>query len=436
VWTNFYPSADGSAKWNGWIPIGNNTFPKVPVSTLSNGPGRSSLYLAGNDNRVWTNFYPSADGSAKWNGWIPISAIYSATKAAPTNGGCPAGQRFDSIENLCVPKGIISSPSEGPSDCNIIIFNECPGPPGSPPPTVPPGTPPPRGPPSPSPGQPRSTDKDVYCKAFGFSTQDCIKNWGGLACGNIVLPSQCSPDLSGGCKLLLFFGLLGNPGPVASIKCTQAPKPTSPFVPVSKCQVGGGFALLALCPKGPPGTAPPPKVPPGTAPSPPSTPKVSSPLSDWNTHCTSRDYYTDIGTPGKPVLHGAIDIPLPNGTPVLAPTDGSVSSQVNIDGRIYHTGVDPTGLGGNVIYFTSTDGSRMFDFAHLSQPKDGLPKPETPFKAGAQIATSGNTGASSTGPHLHFSYHTREYDPITNTWSNWIVKNPYEIVPNLPHCAP
>jgi hypothetical protein len=73
VWSNFWPAA-GSIQWNGWFPIGPNTFPLgSPVSLIHprSDEGAVSLYLVGTDGQVWSNFWPAAS-SAQWNGWFPI----------------------------------------------------------------------------------------------------------------------------------------------------------------------------------------------------------------------------------------------------------------------------------------------------------------------------------------------------------------------------
>src|SRR4030095_8381094 len=58
VSTNFLPAADGTARWNGWFPLGDNVFPdRSRVSALSTVPGGTSLYLLGLDRKVGTNFF-------------------------------------------------------------------------------------------------------------------------------------------------------------------------------------------------------------------------------------------------------------------------------------------------------------------------------------------------------------------------------------------
>ena len=86
VWTNFYPAADGSSKWNGWLALGPNVFPMdATVSVVSTAPGATSLYIVGLDDQVWTNFYPAADGGSKWSGWFVPSSWSSLTFRVTTN---------------------------------------------------------------------------------------------------------------------------------------------------------------------------------------------------------------------------------------------------------------------------------------------------------------------------------------------------------------
>jgi hypothetical protein len=34
--------------------------------------GAVSLYVIGSDGKVWSNFWPVAKGSFAWNGWFPV----------------------------------------------------------------------------------------------------------------------------------------------------------------------------------------------------------------------------------------------------------------------------------------------------------------------------------------------------------------------------
>lgn len=85
-------------------------------------------------------------------------------------------------------------------------------------------------------------------------------------------------------------------------------------------------------------------------------------------------------------VHTGIDFPVSYGTPVMAATDGTVTTQWN---DAY----------GNMVVLTSPDGTETW-YCHLSSAKirSGT------VKAGETIAYSGNSG-NSTGPHLHFEVH-------------------------------
>jgi hypothetical protein len=72
VWTTFWPSAQGN--WNGdWFPVpGQAVFDHEHqhVAAVSRAPGNLDLFIVGFDNRVWTTFWNSATG---WNAdWFPL----------------------------------------------------------------------------------------------------------------------------------------------------------------------------------------------------------------------------------------------------------------------------------------------------------------------------------------------------------------------------
>ncbi|MFF2008170.1 M23 family metallopeptidase [Streptomyces sp. NPDC058195] len=82
-------------------------------------------------------------------------------------------------------------------------------------------------------------------------------------------------------------------------------------------------------------------------------------------------------------VHTGIDFPVLEGTPVMAATDGVVSTRLN---SAY----------GNMAIVTMADGTETW-YCHLSSTRIR----SGPVKAGDVIAYSGDTG-NSTGPHLHF----------------------------------
>jgi hypothetical protein len=99
VWTNFFPAADGPPRWNGWFPLGDNVFPDgSSVTALSTVPGGTSLYVLDFDGKVWTNFFPAADGSPRWNGWFALPG----DKAFPKSSTVTALSTVDGGTSLYV----------------------------------------------------------------------------------------------------------------------------------------------------------------------------------------------------------------------------------------------------------------------------------------------------------------------------------------------
>ncbi|MBI5974480.1 M23 family metallopeptidase [Staphylococcus canis] len=85
--------------------------------------------------------------------------------------------------------------------------------------------------------------------------------------------------------------------------------------------------------------------------------------------------------------HYGIDYRLPVGSKVLAPTDGIVT-------RLFKDE-----LGGNVLEIQESNGQYYEWFMHLDSYNV---KVGDAVQVGDVIATSGNTGKQTTGPHLHF----------------------------------
>lgn len=95
----------------------------------------------------------------------------------------------------------------------------------------------------------------------------------------------------------------------------------------------------------------------------------------------------------------AVDIVMPEGTPVLAARDGVV---MNVERDFYRSGTDKERYGprANHVRVLHDDGT-MAVYAHLKLESVQVHPGETVL-AGDLLAYSGNTGYS-TGPHLHFA---------------------------------
>jgi murein DD-endopeptidase MepM/ murein hydrolase activator NlpD len=107
--------------------------------------------------------------------------------------------------------------------------------------------------------------------------------------------------------------------------------------------------------------------------------------------------------PGGPTHHDrysryAIDLAVPEGTPVLAARAGVV---VFLENRYFETGLDMAKYltRSNQVRILHDDGS-MGSYGHLFPDSIDL-EPGQRVEVGEQIGLSGNTGYSS-GPHLHF----------------------------------
>jgi len=101
------------------------------------------------------------------------------------------------------------------------------------------------------------------------------------------------------------------------------------------------------------------------------------------------DTFSDARSEGR--VHDAIDIPAPEGTPVLAAADGEIV-------KLFHSE-----RGGTTIYQLSANKKLVFYYAHLQSYAPGLQ--EGQFKRqGEVIAYVGDTGNAGAGNfHLHFS---------------------------------
>lgn len=89
--------------------------------------------------------------------------------------------------------------------------------------------------------------------------------------------------------------------------------------------------------------------------------------------------------------HDAIDIPAPEGTPVVAAAPGTVE-------KLFYSE-----RGGITAYIRSRDGRRIYYYAHLDRYAPGLVEGRE-LAAGDAIGLVGSTGnADSQAPHLHFA---------------------------------
>ncbi len=96
-------------------------------------------------------------------------------------------------------------------------------------------------------------------------------------------------------------------------------------------------------------------------------------------------------TPSTWRVHNGIDIAAPIGTPIYSPINGEVVA------TYFHA------KGGKTIILKDSDNEIRLGFCHLQKM---LVEPNTTIKQGQRIALSGNTGAATTGAHLHFSLKT------------------------------
>ncbi|MEP6912506.1 MAG: M23 family metallopeptidase [bacterium] len=102
-----------------------------------------------------------------------------------------------------------------------------------------------------------------------------------------------------------------------------------------------------------------------------------------------QDTFTDARSEGR--SHDAIDIMAPDGTPVVAASDGEIVRLFQSD------------RGGTTIYQLSPDKKLVFYYAHLQRYADGLVAGKY-ARQGEVIGYVGDTGNAGAGNyHLHFS---------------------------------
>ena len=124
------------------------------------------------------------------------------------------------------------------------------------------------------------------------------------------------------------------------------------------------------------------------------------------------DSFDDVRGGGGRV-HGAIDIPAPRGTAVIAAGDGRVE-------KLFESR-----LGGHTLYERSVDGAISYYYAHLDGYAPGIVEGLV-LRRGQQIAFVGSTGdADPSAPHLHFEVHRMA--PGERWWQGTAV-NPYPLL--------
>ena len=123
---------------------------------------------------------------------------------------------------------------------------------------------------------------------------------------------------------------------------------------------------------------------------------------------------------GKVNFHNGIDLGMPVGTKLIAPSNGVVYLNKTNGGGV-NSGY------GHYLVIQLDNGYYML-FGHLKE-RSSL-SVGTKFKAGDVIATSGNTGTS-TGPHLHLETHKSRFKFRSEKDGTKYVVNPVKVYSDL-----
>ncbi len=116
---------------------------------------------------------------------------------------------------------------------------------------------------------------------------------------------------------------------------------------------------------------------------------------------------------GEGRVHDAIDIPAPQGTPVLATANGKIIKLFQSE------------RGGTTIYQLSSDEKFIYYYAHLDSYAAGLSEGHA-VRQGETIAYVGDTGNAGAGNyHLHFSI---AITANPKRWSDGVNINPYPLL--------
>lgn len=132
---------------------------------------------------------------------------------------------------------------------------------------------------------------------------------------------------------------------------------------------------------------------------------LSRPISDETLTWRTADYRYGYLIKEDGSVHGGLDIPAPERTPVLAAGDGTVVFSGY--GLLYGEGArnDPYGIVVMIRHDMEFDGSVIYTvYAHLDQ---ALVKVNNVIKTGQKLGGVGMTGSTS-GPHLHFEVRVKD----------------------------
>ena len=156
----------------------------------------------------------------------------------------------------------------------------------------------------------------------------------------------------------------------------------------------------------------PPPPPPGASPEPVIGPSgLAIPVAGIGSAALADTFGQDRA--GGARSHGALDIPAPRGTIVMAAAPGRVEKLFDSKD------------GGRTVYIRSDDGGWIYYYAHLDQVLPNTVEGACIARAQA-IATVGSTGnANPEGPHLHFE--VKRMQP-GETWYQGTGVNPYPLL--------
>ncbi|MBY8828280.1 M23 family metallopeptidase [Hephaestia mangrovi] len=194
------------------------------------------------------------------------------------------------------------------------------------------------------------------------------------------------------------------------------------FLILAVIVIGGFLSMLRVggaAPSAPGSSAPGPAAAPQPAASPiavratghPGLPRLIVPVEGVSPDRLSDDW-GDPREDGRRLHHG-IDIPAPEGTPVIAAAPGTIE-------KLFHSD-----KGGTTLYERSPDGQWQYYYAHLSGYAAGVHEGQR-VDAGDTLAYVGDSGDAPAGVfHLHFGLSFMR--PGDGWWQGQAV-NPYPLL--------